>query len=52
MSEISMEGNRKGPGKRGPPKPETEIPPHPDPVRRLPDTAEHKNGYAPKPTLQ
>lgn len=52
MYEIAMTANKKGPGKGDPVKPEPDLPPHPDPARRLPDTTEHKNGYTPKPTLQ
>lgn len=52
MFETAMTSNKKGPGKRGPAPPATELPPHPDPARRIPDTTDHKNGYTPKPTLQ
>lgn len=52
MDKIAMTDSRKGPGKGGYVKPEPDLPPHPDPARRLPDTTEHKNGYTPKPTLQ
>lgn len=47
-----MTSDKKRPDKKAPALPTTETPSHPDPARRFPDTTGHKNGYAPKPTLQ
>ncbi len=45
-------GDKKDRGPKAPAPPPEDVPPHPDPARRVPDKTGHINGHAPKPTLQ
>jgi hypothetical protein len=52
MRETIFSGGKKDRARKAPARPAEDLPPHPDPARRIPETSDYKNGHAPTPTLQ